>query len=227
MIQIKKVSVLISVTNEHWIHKSVVHRLLKLQMDGRYNITIIMPSHKPYENNLHHIVKDVVNGGFDFWLNIDSDNPPERNPLDLVELDLDVVGMVTPVIHFDKLRLGDAPVYLNAYDYVPEHDAYKPHIPFKGLQEVDAIGTGCVLFSAEVFKHPEMMKGCFTRKLNSDGTVNKGNDISFCERAKENGFRIYAHYDYFCGHFKEIETNEMVEHFKAFNNDKQEVYING
>jgi len=205
--------VLISVTNEHWIHKMVVRRMLQLIQDTRYQVNIIMPSHKPYENNLHHIVKDLIEGDYDFWLNIDSDNPPERNPLDLVALNKDIIGLPTPVIHFAGDGSGDAPVYFNAYDYVPEADAYRPHGNMKSLQKVDAVGTGCVLFSRRVFEHPEMQKGCFTRKLNPDGTVDKGNDISFCERAIENGFEIYAHYDYFCGHFSEVEINEMSKHY--------------
>jgi|TARA_Y100000034_G_scaffold52908_1_gene65000 hypothetical protein len=208
--------VLISVTNEHWIHKTVVRRMLQLMMDGRYKNTIIMPSHKPYENNLHHIVNDVLKDGYDFWLNIDSDNPPERNPLDLVALNKDVIGLPTPVIHFDGKGTGDAPVYLNAYDYVPGADAYRPHSVFRGLRKVDAVGTGCVLFARRVFEHPEMQKGCFTRKLNPDGTVERGNDISFCERARENGFEIYAHYDYYCDHFSETSINEMVAHYSEF-----------
>jgi len=218
-----KKKVLVSVTNEHWIHKTVVKRMLQLIQDTRYEIRIIMPSHKPYENNLHHIVNDVLKDGHDFWLNIDSDNPPEKNPLDLVELDLDVVGLPTPIICFAGDGEGDVPVYLNAYDYVPEADAYRPHKTMKGLRRVDAVGTGCVLFSRRVFEHPEMQKGCFTRKLNPDGTVNKGNDFSFCERATENGFKIYAHYDYFCGHFSEVEINEMNKHYgELFNKIQSE-----
>jgi hypothetical protein len=185
-------------------------------MDGRYKNTIIMPSHKPYENNLHHIVNDVLKDGYDFWLNIDSDNPPERNPLDLVALNKDIIGMPTPVIHMDGKHSGDPPVYLNAYDYIPEVGAYRPHSVFRGLRKVDAVGTGCVLFARRVFEHPEMQKGCFTRKLYKDGTVNKGNDISFCERARENGFEIYAHYDYYCDHFSETSINEMVAHYSEF-----------
>lgn len=220
----RKIKVLISVTNEHWIHKTVVNRLLRLQQDARYNLRIILPSHKPYENNLHHIVKDVLSDGYDFWLNIDSDNPPERNPLDLIELDKDIIGLPTPIIHFDKDHLGDAPVYWNAYDYIKEADAYKPHSVYVGLQRVDAVGTGCILFARRVFEHPNMQLGCFTRKLNLDGTVNKGNDISFCERATENGFEIYSHFDYFCSHQNEIDVNEMVEMysklFEKLNKDK-------
>jgi hypothetical protein len=207
--------VLISFPNEHWLHKTVVHRMLKLQADDRYKTSIIMPSHKPFENNLHHIIVDFLKGDYDYWLTIDSDNPPENNPLDLIQLDKDIIGCPTPIIHFDKDHLGDAPVYWNAYDYVPEADAYSPHKEMEGLQRVDAVGTGCVLFARRVFEHPEMQKGCFTRKLNLDGTVNKGNDISFCERARKNGFEIYAHYNYFCSHENEVDINEMVKHYQA------------
>ena len=215
--------VLITVTNEHWIHKTVVRRLLQLFQDTRYDIKLIMPSHKPYENNLHHIVNDVLKGGYDFWLNIDSDNPPEKNPLDLIELDKDVIGMPTPVAHFDGKYTGDFPVIWSAFDYHPEHDAYKPHHTMGGLRKVDVVGTGCVLFARRVFEHPEMQKGCFTRKLNKDGTVDRGNDFSFCERARDSGFEIYAHYDYFCGHFSELEMNEMVMHFRQFFENKPEM----
>jgi len=212
----ESVRVLVSIPNQHWIHKLVVHRIMRLLLDGRYKLNIIFPSHKPFENNLHHIINDFVDGDYDFWLTMDSDNPPERNPLDLIELNKDIIGCPTPIIHFDKDNLGDAPVYWNAYDYVPKADAYRPHSPLEGLQQVDAVGTGCVLFAKRVFQHPEMRKGVFSRKLNRDGTVDKGNDISFCERARENGFEIYAHYDYFCGHINEIEVNEMVEQWRAF-----------
>jgi len=208
--------ILVSVPNQHWIHKLVMQKIMYMQLDGRHKLSIILPSHKPFENNLHHIINDFVKGAFDFWLTMDADNPPLNNPLDLIELDKDILGLPTPIVHFDKDHLGDAPVYWNAYDYVKESDAYRPHVPFEGLQKVDAVGTGCVLFAKRVFEHGELRKGAFTRKLNWDGTVNKGNDISFCERARECGFEIFAHYDYPCGHVNEIEVNEMVEHFKAF-----------
>lgn len=210
--------ILISVPNTHWIHKHVVHKLMLLLLDGRHKTNIIMPSHKPYENNLHHIVRDVVEGDWDFWLNIDSDNPPMQNPLDLVELDKDIIGLPTPVWHFTDN--GERPVYWNGYDYVPEKDAYKEHARKEGLQRVDAVGTGCILIARRVFENTEMQKGAFTRKLHPDGTVEKGNDISFCERATEQGFEIYCHYDYPCMHFSELELNEVVAAHKQTQKEK-------
>lgn len=195
-----------------YIHKHVCMATDRILMDRRYDVTIIRPSHNPFENNLHHIVNDFLAGEYNFWLSIDADNPPMNNPLDLIEYNRDIIGLPTPVWHFTE-QPNERPVYWNGYDYVTEEDAYKEHEPKQGLQEVDAVGTGCFLVSRRVFLD-ERMQGSFTRQLNKDGTVNKGNDISFCERAKSCGFNIFCHYDYPCMHFVELELNEVIRAFR-------------
>jgi hypothetical protein len=200
--------ILVSIPNTGWIHKHVSMATDRILMDGRYEKTIIRPTHNPYENNLHHIVVDFLKGDYDFWLNIDSDNPPTRNPLDLVKLSADIVGLPTPVWHFAGDKPGERPMYENAYRKAPGTDGYNEWPLKEGLQEVDAVGTGCVLYKRRVFEHPEMQKAPFQRIYLEDGRVDKGNDIAFCERAKKNGFRIFAHYDYRCLHFNEIELHE-------------------
>ena len=203
--------VLISVPNTGWIHKHVAFALLKLQQDKRHDVTIILPTHNPLENNQHHIVNDFLAGDYDFWISFDSDNPPKANVLDLVDLNRDIIGCPTPVWHTGKL--GERPYYWNVYD--KEGDAYAEHKEMEGLQKVDATGMGCFIISRRVFLNKEMQKGAFTRKLNPDGTVLKGNDISFCERATEQGFEIFAHYDYPCMHFNEVEATEIINHFNS------------
>lgn len=203
--------VLVSVPNTGYIHKHVAFSLLKLIQDKRHKVNIIMPTHNPYENNLHYIVKDFLKGDYSHWLNIDSDNPPTKNPLDLIEYDLDVVGLPTPVYHYTGKK--ERPVYWNAYKYIEEKDAYMEWDKKEGLQLVDAVGTGCVLYARRVFENKEMQKAPFQRVYNIDGTVERGNDIAFCERAKKQGFLVYAHYDYICNHFNEVELNETVQAF--------------
>lgn len=204
----RQTGVLITVPNLQWIHKLVVHRLLLIQQDGRYRTTIQMPSNKPFENNLHHIINEFMAGTWDFWLSMDDDNPPERNPLDLVELDKDIIGLPTPIWYYTGKK-GERPIYWNAYQFDPDTGAYREWPVREGLQRVDAVGTGCILISRRVFKDPEMRKGAFSRKLNPDGTVDKGNDISFCERARDRGFEIYCHYDYPAEHISEVPLNEV------------------
>lgn len=202
-------SVLITVPNEHWLHKQVAQRLMLLQVDGRYRLRFEFPSHKPYENNLHHIVVDFHKGDYDYWLNIDSDNPPMQNPLDLVELDRDIIGLPTPIWHYVG-KPGERPIYWNVYDHVRESDAYREHPVKEGLRRVDAIGTGCFLIARRVFEHSGMRQAPFARKLYLDGCVHKGNDISFCERARARGFEVWAHYGYPCHHYNaNIELTEI------------------
>jgi len=182
-----------------------------LLMDRRYKVHIQMPAHKPYVNNLHQCTKEFLKRGDDYWLNIDADNPPINNPLDLVELDLDLIGLPTPIWHFVG-KENERPIYLNAYDYLSEKDAYIEHLPHEGLQEVDAVGTGCFLVSKRVMLNklvkPSGNTNGFHRTWGEDGTMEKGNDISFCERVRRAGFKIYAHYDYQCDHFCENSLRE-------------------
>jgi len=201
-------SVLVTVPNEHWVHAHVAQRLLMLQADRRYALTFDFPAQRPYENNQHHIVQKFWNGPWDAWLSIDADNPPTQNPLDLVDLDLDLVGLPTPIWHWTGLP-GERPLYWNGYDYDASTDAYREHVPREGLQRVDAIGTGCFLVARRVFNPPEMRAGAFLRTLYPDGTVNKGNDLSFCERVRRAGFAIWCHYDYPCRHYQEIDLHDV------------------
>lgn len=207
-------NILISVTNMHWIHKHVVHKMMLLLIDGRHKVNIIMPSHKPYENSLHHIVNEFMDGEYDFWLNIDSDNPPIQNPLDLVQLDRDIIGLPTPIWHYTGEKKGERPIYWNAYDYDSDTGMYREHQVREGLQKVDAVGTGCFLISRRVFEPPEMRKAPFMRGWNEDGTMEKGNDIMFCEKARVNGFEIYCHFDYPCDHFSELSLSETTGAFR-------------
>lgn len=205
--------VLVTVTNQHWIHKTVVHKMLLLLMDGRYKVNIQMPSHKPYENNLNHIVNEFFYGDYNFWLNMDSDNPPINNPLDLIELNKDIIGLPTPIWHYTRKK-GERPVYWNAYDYDDTTGAYREHQNKDGLQRVDAVGTGCVLIKRSVFDILNMRKAPFLRTWNKDGTMNKGNDIAFCERARAEGLEIYCHFGYPCDHFSELSLTETVNAFR-------------
>lgn len=202
--------ILVSIPCEHWIHKRVVNVVFKLLRSGGHDINIIFPSRRPYENNLNHIVKDFLRDQYEYWLNIDSDNPPLNNPLELLEYKLPVIGLPTPVFHFVKDK-KERCFYFNGYDYKPEADAYTEHTPQEGLQKVDAIGSGCMIVRRDVLVD---MKKPFERSTHEDGTVHKGVDIYFCEKIKRRGFDIYMHYDYPCSHYQEIDILSIAYNYK-------------
>jgi len=207
--------ILLSIPTTGWIHKTIAQWLLQViaieQVSHRCSFDVIMPTHVPFENNLHHIVQDVIDKDYDFWISIDQDNPPMKNVLDVVFLDKDIIGCPTPVWHFADDKPGERPIYWNGYDYFEPEDGYKEHDEKEGLQSVDAVGTGCIIIACRVLMHRDMQKGCFSRILNSNGTVYKGNDLAFCERARAAGFSIWCHYNYPCRHVVELELMESVK----------------
>lgn len=206
-----KPHVFITVPNgKGWIHKHVVFALLNMQRDERVDVTISLPTNQPYVNNLHLIIQDFLKGSYSHWLSIDDDNPPRKNPLDLVFMDLDVVGCPTPV--WANMKEGDYPVYWNALDEV--EGGFKPHRECEGLQRVDAIGSGCMMIARRVIEKLENEQP-FMREWDEKGIVQVGCDYSFCRKVRKAGFYVWAHYDYPCFHFNEIEIGEIIAAFAA------------
>jgi len=204
---VSKIKILVSIPNLGWIHKLVSFATDRLLIDPRYHTHLIRPTHIPYENNLAHILRDFVNGDEDYWLNIDADNPPVNSPYDLIEFDKDLIGLPTPVWH--NTDNGERPIYWNAYKYNPEKKGYNEWPTKKGLQCVDAIGSGCFIMAKRVAKAIKNVRA-FRRIYNRDGTVEMGPDFYMCKVVKELGFEIYAHYDYACDHFNELALNEII-----------------
>lgn len=209
--------ILITIPNQKWVRSEVSICVNKIILDNRYELTVEMPKRRPYVNNLHHIVNSFIENDYNFWLNIDADNPPINNPLDLISLDLDIIGLPTP-IWYGKNKKNERPWYWNVYDKEKKENKYIEHLPQIGLQKVDAVGTGCCLFSRRVFEEPAMRNSPFMRKWDENGCVTQGNDLSFCERATKKGFEIYAHFDYPCNHFYELSMIDVIEAFKRYKN---------
>lgn len=192
------------------LHKSVHFALLGCLSDKRYRLRPDCPTHSPWQNAMSRCMNDFLDGGEDYWLSMDDDNPPLRNPLDLIELDCDLIGLPTPV--WANMVPGDRPWYFNAMDRTSE--GFVPHEPCEGLQEVDAIGSGCFIVSRRVMLALRDQQP-FARQWNADGTVHIGGDFSFCDKVKAAGFRIFAHFDYPCDHFNELPLLEVIQAFTA------------
>jgi len=207
--------VLVTVPNLHWVHTTVASFIVKLMLNSGHQLRLEWPSLKPYENYANTTAMRFVEGPWEFWLSVDNDNPPglDRNPLDLCAANKDIVGFPTPIYHFTGKTPGERPFYHNGYDWDPLVQAYREHPVKAGLQEVDAVGTGMILFHRRVFEHPDMQRGAFARITDQHGRVETGADLAMCQRAKAAGFHIFCAYDYPCDQFSEISLNEMARAF--------------
>ena len=209
--------VLITVTNTNSIHRSNVSVLLKLYTDPRYRVVIDLPKANPYENNLNQIVQDFLEGDYDYWLQIDNDNCPTRNPLDLIALDKDI--MLLPYLQWvyspEDAKEGNYPICTLIMDDVDV--GFREHKNMQGLQRVDAGGSGCMLIARRVLER--MVP--FSRTHDDHGRVEIGVDFNYCREARKKGFEVWCHYDYPVQHFK---TLELMEVQTAFGNYYQKKY---
>ena len=172
-----------------------------------YNIIFGTSQRIIVDNNRNHIVKRFLENNWDYLLMIDEDNPPLKNPLDLLKLNLDVAICPTPAIK----KHDNPPISFSVFEKI--EDVYKALV-YKGgekLVEVDAGGTGCMLIKRQVL---EEIKAPFESKWFEDGTRSTGSDIRFCEKVKEKEFKVWCHWDYICSHYKTVDLLDILDLIK-------------
>lgn len=150
----------------------------------------------PIYLNRRYIVKEFLKTDATHLLMIDHDVVPVKNPLLLPDMDLDVVGFPTPIQINNKVQWN---VYLKPFKDL-EYGSIKP-VDGKMLQEVDAVGTGCIMIARHVL---EKLENHFDVVMNGED-IKYGTDIGFCQRAKTAGFKIWVAWDYPCHHYKTID----------------------
>lgn len=150
-----------------------------------------------------------MNADYVLWLDSDMVFPAdtlERMLATMQEKDLDILTGVyyrrrspyTPVL-FDQLEIVDDTCNSTEFDTIPDE-----------LFEVGGCGFGCVLMSADVLfnvmaKYQDLFFP-FARV---------GEDIAFCVRARECGFKIFADPSIALGHYsQQIVTKQFFEAFK-------------
>lgn len=207
----RRKTVWIAVPNEGWIHRTLANEVGKWLLDRRHRIVLRYPSKKPIDNNRNAIVREFLEAPRgDFLLMVDADNTPSANPLDDVDLDLDVIGFPTPVWYLppDKACIADWPIFWNGMiDDPGGSGGWRENQHRHGIQEVDAVGTGCILIARRVL---ETVKPAFVREWDPEwGTQVIGSDFLFCRRVREAGFRVFCDYDRPCNHFKERNLAEI------------------
>lgn len=201
-------------TYDGWIHRHVNDITDLLLQDDRCEKHIIRSQERPVEVNLNLGCKTAFEMNADYLLILDNDNPPRKNPLDLLELDLDVVTVSTPIFNAKALQKGRFPLFLNGFMYDKEEDGYRPiseHLT--GLKEVDAVGAGCLLISRRVLED-ESIRPPFERRVDEWGVTTRGPDFIFCEKVRAAGFRVWINYDYYCNHIKQIGLVELNDTIK-------------
>ena len=107
---------------------------------------------------------------------------------------------------FDAILLRGT---VGKYKYIKDDEVYGG-----GLIDIDATGTGCILFDMDVFDLLD--KPWFHVGIDKETGKTVGEDIGLCSRLKEKGVRICADTSIEIGHLTQFEVNRKTyELYKA------------
>jgi GT2 family glycosyltransferase len=212
---LKQRNVYLNILNQNEIHTELTKTIVMMTQQDGFRIGMGYPKGKPITNNRNTIVqKFLAQPEYEYLMMIDSDIVPPPNILKLLDFQKDVI---TPLMfcyqkgNEDKYEVR--PLVLKmAKDGI--YDIPKDLTNKSGLIEVDATGTGCIIISRKVL---ETIKHPFENVYDKDGIKRLGNDLNFCKRVKESGFKVWVHLDYEASHYTELDLKELYHTFLVSN----------
>ncbi len=199
----------LAILNQGSIRIELVQLLLELERANEYQIIMDLPCEKPIAHNRGMIVKKFLEGDSDFLIMLDGDIIPPLDFLNLTKYDADIIGGtcfgfkgdgIVPLV-VQKLPKKYIKNKTKEYKVLETKD---PH----GIKECDAIGTGCIVISRRVL---EALKddAPFVNEYDKQGLRMVGLDFNFCRKAQKKGFKVYAHLDYVCSHWTEMDLRQI------------------
>jgi len=200
----------IAVATQGWLRHETAYALIALTHDTRYAIDIsgLFVFGRPLPCARHMIINNFLETDSDYLLMFDSDVVPRGNPLDLVELDLDVVAMACPI-----WRPGSVPpIVLNA---TPVDGSVIVKPTDSPLVEVTQASTGGILIARRVLEHPDMVNP-YAFQYDERGMTVIDDDTTFFWKARDAGFRVWLSLIHYFGHIKEVDISYIHDAVKVW-----------
>lgn len=163
----------------------------------------------PIDEMRNNIVKQALESQCSHLIMMDTDQVYDPTTIKrLLSHKLPVVGCLVYRRYppFDPLMLrGDVSHYQTVAEWEPGE-----------LVEVDATGTGCLMFETSIFR--KMPMPWFRFRTSEDGSV-VGEDIGLCSDLRAAGYKIYVDTSIPCGHLSQMVINEGT--WKLYNHVKE------
>jgi len=146
-------------------------------------------------DQVRNLIADWVVKGFDYLFSVDSDISFPSNTLErLLSHDVDVVSGLyiqrKPGLHILEI-------------YEPNENGGVVNMPYpklkgRNLVEVAGCGFGCALVKAEVLRDIGYPQFKYYSAIEHRNTVSE--DVDFCKKARDKGFKIWADPNVLCSH---------------------------
>lgn len=166
----------------------------------RPDFTFIQSTCGPIDELRNELVEEALRAHCSHLIMMDTDMTYHPKTITrLLEHNLDVVGALCYKRYppFDPIMLRGE---INSYKYVEQ---WEPD----SLVEVDATGTGCLLFKTDIFRRMPAPWFRFRPNPDPDSEGWVGEDIGFCSDLRHAGYRIFVDTSVPAGHLTTLEVN--------------------
>lgn len=215
--------------------------LRQYQEEYKDSVELVFPK-KCIQRKFHDfarngLVEDFLESDADILWFIDSDVVPPPHALDLVSKYSDfwdLAGCPYPV--FMSVPGYKGPQIVFTVYKRDETGMHASKVPTEGTEFVDGLGTGCMFIKRDVFEKLE--KPYFEFKYRKDDMmITEGEDLGFCRKVSDLGYKFFIDYSMVCKHYKTIDlldannytieyANQAVEAYNAYIQPKVEQLSN-
>lgn len=185
--------ILVGVPTTGLMDHNFVSCLLALASDERFDVVFEVGS--LIHESRGKLAVAAISGGYDYLLFIDSDMTFTLDDVErLIDHGDDIVGA-----NYLKRSWTLGPT---AHTFFPVEGEGAAELPpdLAGRHKVDALGTGFMLIAVPALTKIILHAQC--NPFNFIGAI--GEDYSFCKRAQDAGFRVYADNDLNVGHLAQF-----------------------
>lgn len=153
----------------------------------------------PHATARNTLVEGFLKSGLEWLFFIDSDTVPPPNTLDEFSKYKDdkVMTGITPIIRGDKLCQN---IFIETTDVVNPKPMDQKHIPSSPVIVVGC-GASCLLIHKDVL---QSMTFPYFRSIEFENGGYCSEDLYFCEKVRDAGYRILAVPEVICSHYKTI-----------------------
>lgn len=194
----------ISILNQGWVRvelANVIDNAIVSYRKGPLSIEYsgLGAERRPICSNRNRIVRDCPPEA-EILCMIDSDCIPPFDFLDAANPDLDIIGLPMPIYRGGEIIMGIRPL----------DDRKTVTVGEMAYEEERDIAGGLMFIARQVFAHPAM-RGAFRDKFDKDGVLVSTEDHVYCDRARKQGFKVWAALGYPLGHVKEVDLKKVWE----------------
>jgi hypothetical protein len=192
-------------TLDAMIHTEVCARLIAWSKRGAFPSAIVGVS--PVDHARNESVRSFLKHNYDYMFFVDADTIPPYDAIKklvkVCEDGADIATGITPILRRDEK--GEANIIFNVFTKVEKNEqgiSMESVDKDTGVVEVVRCGGSCLLIKRSAFI--KIGDPWFKNVFNAEYTSYVGEDLSFCDRAKEEGLKIMCDTSIVCGHFKGV-----------------------